>query len=106
MSLSADDITRAEKYTKQTVVKRWLILMLYSCDLWQSLNPYLTMGFDKYAPLFRKVWSVFSNKVELNKVVNWIISSFCNVFPIMLVFALLQPVLLVVVKSSYPSALY
>ena len=30
MSLSADDITRAEQYTKQTVVKRWLILMLYS----------------------------------------------------------------------------
>ena len=28
--LSADDITQAEHYTKQTLVKRWLILMLYS----------------------------------------------------------------------------
>ena len=27
--LSADDITPAEHYTKQTLVKRWLILMLY-----------------------------------------------------------------------------
>ena len=27
--LSADDITQAEHYTKQTEVKRWLILMLY-----------------------------------------------------------------------------
>ena len=27
--LSADDITQAEHYTKQTLVKRWLILMLY-----------------------------------------------------------------------------
>ena len=26
--LSADDITQAEHYTKQTVIKRWLILML------------------------------------------------------------------------------
>ena len=26
--LSADDITQAEHYTKQTLVKRWLILML------------------------------------------------------------------------------
>ena len=28
--LSADDITQAEHYTKQTVVKQWLILMLYN----------------------------------------------------------------------------
>ena len=27
--VSADDITQAEHYTKQTEVKRWLILMLY-----------------------------------------------------------------------------
>ena len=26
---SADDITQAEHYTKQTLVKQWLILMLY-----------------------------------------------------------------------------
>ena len=26
--LSADDITQAEQYTKQTLVKQWLILML------------------------------------------------------------------------------
>ena len=27
--LSADDIAQADHYTKQTVVKRWMILMLY-----------------------------------------------------------------------------
>ena len=27
--LSADDMTQAEHYTKETLVKRWLILMLY-----------------------------------------------------------------------------
>ena len=28
--LSADDIIQAEHYTKQTLVKRWLIFMLYT----------------------------------------------------------------------------
>ena len=47
--LSDDDITQAEHYTKQTEVKRWLILMLYSvyctprvvllhCTLWCVKN--------------------------------------------------------------------
>ena len=36
--LSADDITQAEHYTKQTLVKRWLILMLYCvCMYLQTL---------------------------------------------------------------------
>ena len=30
--LSADNITQAEHYTKQTLVKWWLILMLYQND--------------------------------------------------------------------------
>ena len=37
--LSADDITQAEHYTKQTVVKRWLILMLYSITGRSSAEP-------------------------------------------------------------------
>ena len=37
--LSANDITQAEHYTKQTLVQRWLILMLYHVQV--SAKPFL-----------------------------------------------------------------
>ena len=36
--LSADDITQGEHYTKQTEVKRWLILMLYQYAQFSIIN--------------------------------------------------------------------
>ena len=36
--LFADEITQAQHYTKQTLVKRWMILILYLCGYCSILN--------------------------------------------------------------------
>ena len=54
--LSADDITQAEHYTKQTLVKRWLILMLYISSRHAKchfLNIILILGKNNLPPKVR-----------------------------------------------------
>ena len=57
--LSADDITQAEHYTKQTLVKRWLILMQYCLTLHYTTQHYRSLH-----------CSAATNILELHQVIN------------------------------------
>ena len=54
--LSSDDITQAEHYTKQTLVKRWLIFMLYINTRNRRKLLSLVPAF-----LWQKVWTMTKN---------------------------------------------